>query len=118
MTLTAKGRTIALATVLTGVHVGLLDADGREEQDINYARVPVSFGEPSEAGDQTVRLNDERVEFPPYAADAKAQLRFWALYDDPLEGTELLRADLERPMLPMRGEAPMFPPGVMSVGLR
>lgn len=99
------------------------DSVDDEETDAGYERVTVAMGEPQVVDGRVFVTNLEDVQMPAYAQDAEKPLKFWMLFDargNRMAYDRITRPGVAepRPVLPMQGEAPVFPAGEIKVGLR
>ena len=90
-------------------YVGLARADGTEETDHNYSRMPIRL-----MADAEGFVNDRPVVFQPYEADAQRPLTHFVLARD-LIGEPLLAMELDRDREPRELDTPAFGIGRLRV---
>ncbi|MDP3909261.1 MAG: hypothetical protein Q8Q14_02630 [Gemmatimonadales bacterium] len=114
--ISAERRVAGLRAILRGnLAVGLArDKAITEENDAAYERQPAGLTDAAWDGDDATSGNADTVTFPAYAQDADAVLRYWFLAD----GDDLVFVEeLDRPVLPVKGEELFFAPGKLIVKL-
>jgi hypothetical protein len=119
-TLSATGKRVVLEAVTRGplwlgLATALRDDSLVEESDAAYARQPVRFAEPEESDNRWEAASAERVEFPPYAADARAEVTRWFLIDAFVGGELRASGRLDRALRPVAGGSVFFMPGKVVV---
>lgn len=110
---TAEARRRALLAVFgAALEVGLLRADGTEEDDASYRRQVVALVPEGESE----MVSGDEVRFEAYARDGAQPVTGWALFDD--DGAELVREALESGQeTPREGFRPYFAAGSLVVRL-
>jgi len=90
-------------------YVGLARADGTEENDHNYSRMPIRL-----MADAEGFTNERPVNFPPYEADAQRPLTHFILARD-LFSPPLVVMELDRDRQPRELDYPAFSEGRLRV---
>lgn len=101
-----EARARAIRGIYTGSLTLALFAGTTEVNDAAYKRQSVSI-----AFNGALASNANEIRFGPWAADARAELTGWAIFDG---STELVRGELTPRALPRRpsqGEVAVFPAG-------
>lgn len=92
-----------------------------EETDPNYGRQIIAFGPASEIGGVLVLSNALEIRFPRYLTDAKALVKWWFVTREPagdVGGAWLARGQFSRGRRFVAGDAPIFYPGDLELGLK